>query len=143
MSKNWNYTYSKRVPNVDPSAVWKVWTDVDQWKTWQDDIESIKLMGPFKVGTKIAFKPKGGPTFHLDIVEVQDGKIFTDITHFLFAKMHDRHELIVHENEVEIKTTLSVDGPLSFFWRKLVIENIAKGIEVQTENLIAKVKALQ
>jgi hypothetical protein len=54
--------------------------------------------------------------------------------------MYDSHELIDHGDELEIKTTISIEGPLSFVWRKIVAENVANGMKEQTEKLIEKAR---
>ena len=115
----WTKSYSKTVENLDATRVWTVWTDVNQWHTWQDDIESAKLNGEFKKGSVIHFKPKGGPNIRLELTEV---------------------ELLDHGDKLEIKSTIRIEGPLSFLWRKLVAENVAKGLKEQTERLIEKAK---
>lgn len=134
----WSKTYSKRVRGVRAETVWKVWTDVNQWHTWQSDIEYAKLDGEFKLGKLFKFKPKGGPEISIEIVKHDPGRQFTDLTRFPGARMLDSHELISHGDELEIRTTLSIEGILSFLWRKIVAENVANGMAEQTEALIEK-----
>jgi hypothetical protein len=136
----WQKSYSKRIKGLDAGQVWKVWTDVDQWHTWQDDIQYARLEGAFTTGNRIRFKPKGGPRFNLELTRVEAEAVFVDLTQFPLAKMYDSHELIKHGDELEIKTTITVSGPLSLVWRKLVAENVAKGMSEQTDRLIEKVR---
>lgn len=67
-------------------------------------------------------------------------RIKGDLTKFPLAKMYDSHELINHGDELEIKTTVTISGPLSLVWRKLVAENVAGGMPAQTDRLIEKVE---
>ena len=136
----WTKTYSKVVDDVSTEQVWKVWSDVNQWHTWQDDIEYAQLEGEFKAGNAFRFKPKGGPNINIELTEVKKNAVFVDLTRFFLAKMYDSHELIERGNQLEIKTTLRLEGPLSFVWRKLVVDDIAKGLQEQTERLIAKAR---
>lgn len=137
----WSKTYSKKVKGLKVEQVWKVWTDVNQWRTWQSDIEYAKLDGEFKVGNTFLLKPKGGPQVRIAIVKSEPNQQFTDLTQFLGAKMYGCHEFIIHAaDELEIKTTMSIDGLLSFLWRKIVAEDVANGMMAQTENLIEKAK---
>ena len=135
----WTKSYSKIVENLDAAKVWTVWTDVDQWHTWQDDIEYAKLNGEFATGGLIHFKPRGGPNIKLELAEVKPNSVFVDLTRFPLARMFDSHELIDHGGNLEIKSTIRIQGPLSFLWRKLVAENVANGLEQQTDKLIEKV----
>lgn len=136
----WTKSYSKTVEGLSAARVWKVWTDVNQWHTWQDDIDYAMLDGPFGKGNVVRFKPKGGPMIKLELTEVKANSFFVDLTRFPLAKMYDVHELIDHGAALEIKSTIRMEGPLSFLWRKLVGENVAAGLEKQTERLIEKTK---
>lgn len=138
----WSKTYSTIVKDLDAKKVWGVWTDINNWHTWQNDIEFAKLDSPFTAGSIFKFKPKGGPTLNLEVVELENAKVFTDLTRFPLAKMYDRHEVIEHPDGVELKTTISISGPLAFLWRKIVAENIVKGLPAQTKDLINRTKAL-
>lgn len=90
----------------------------------------------FKAGNSFRFKPKGGPTFNIELTKVEENTLFIDLTKFPLAKMYDSHELYERGDELEIRTTISIEGPLSFIWRKIVVENIANGMKEQTERLI-------
>ncbi len=139
----WSRTYSKRVKGLNVDKIWKIWTDVDQWKDWQDDVEYSKMQSAFETGGKFLFKPKGGPNLTLELTEVTDLKSFTDLTKFPLAKMYDTHEILVHEDEIELKCTTSIEGPLAFVWRKLVAEEVFKGIPHQIEALLARATEMQ
>jgi len=136
----WSKSYSKKVSGLKVEQLWNTWTNVNQWHTWQNDIELAKLDGEFKVGNTFMLKPKGGPRINIEIIRAEPCKNFTDLTRFPGAKMYGSHEFIELENELEIKTTMSIEGPLSFFWRKIVAEGVANGMAVQTESLINAVK---
>src|SRR5712664_2318172 len=136
----WSRSYSKTVKGLTAATVWAVWADINQWHTWQDEIEYARVDGAFEVGTVFRFKPKGGPRINIELTRVEANAVFVDLTRFPLARMHDSHELIDRGDALEIRTTISVDGPLAFVWRKLVAESVAKGMEVQTERLIERAR---
>ena len=138
----WSKTYSKKVQGLKAEQVWEIWTDLNQWHTWQGDIEYAKLEGEFKVGNTFLLKPKGGPRVNIEIIKVEPNRQFTDLTRFPGAKMYGTHEFVIHGDELEIKTTMSIEGPLSFVWRKIVAEDVANGMMAQTANLIEKAKSV-
>jgi hypothetical protein len=115
-----------------------VWTDVNQWHTWQSDIEHARLDGAFAAGHTFVLKPKGGPKVNIEIITAEPGSRFTDLTRFPGARMYGNHEFIVRGDELEIRTTMSIDGPLAWLWRKIVAEGVAKGMAAQTERLVEK-----
>lgn len=78
----WSSSYSQKVTGVNRQRVWEVWTDVDRWSTWQDDVEYAHLEGKFATGTVIRFKPKGGPRVRIELTDVQAPSRFVDVTRF-------------------------------------------------------------
>lgn len=136
----WSKSYSQTVENVKVEDIWKVWIDINNWNTWQKDLEYSKLEGDFKIGNTFILKPKGVSEVTIELIEVEPNKLFTDLTKFPLARMYGKHEFIQLENKVEIKTTMSVEGYLGFVWRKIVAEDVANGMEEQTASLIKKVK---
>ncbi|MDO8604067.1 MAG: polyketide cyclase [bacterium] len=136
----WIKTYSKKVTGVNINKIWSVWTDVNNWHTWQDDIDYAKIEGVFEVGNTFLLKPKGGPKVKIEIIRVEETVNFTDLTKFPLAKMIGSHDFIIDGNELEIRTTMSIKGPLSFLWRKIVAEGVANGMEEQTNKLIERAR---
>lgn len=134
----WTRTHSKTVTDVSAQQLWNVWTDVNQWHTWQPDIERATLEGSFAVGNTFTLKPAGAPAVKIELVAVEPGKRFTDCTRFPGARMYGDHEFVQHGSALEIRTTMRVEGPLSFLWRKLVAEDIVNTMPQQTDQLLAR-----
>ena len=132
----WSRTHSRTVKGLKAEQVWQVWSDVNRWHTWQSDIEHARLDGAFAVGSTFVLKPKGGPKVNIEIIEAEPNRRFTDLTRFLGARMYGSHEFVVRGDELEIRTTMSIEGPLAFVWRKIVAEDVARGMPKQTERLI-------
>jgi hypothetical protein len=135
---HWSKSHSKIVTGLPVEKVWKIWTDINNWHTWQNDIDYAKLEGDFEVGNTFILKPKGVSAVTIELVKVEPNRIFTDLTRFPLAKMYGKHEFIQHGDELEIKTTMSVEGFLGFVWRKIVAEDIANSLAAQTDSLIKK-----
>lgn len=136
----WSKSYSKKVTDVTASQLWKVWTNINEWHTWQDDIDYAKIEGSFQKGNVFLLKPKGGPKVSIEIIRAEENVNFTDLTRFPLATMIGSHDFIQSDDGLEIKTTMSIKGPLSFLWRKIVAEDIVKKMPEQTEKLIEKAK---
>lgn len=135
----WQHSYSKTVSDISAAELWAVWSDVNQWHTWQPDIDSATLEGTFSAGAVLRFKPKGGPLIPITLTEVEPERLFVDLTRFPGAEMLDDHEIIPHAKGIEIKTTIRLKGPLAWLWRRLVVNDIVKGLPAQTDQLIARV----
>ncbi|MFI1380818.1 SRPBCC family protein [Embleya sp. NPDC020886] len=61
-----------------PEAIWRLWTDVENWGAWNADIESITISGPFAVGAEIVMTPSGQDPVRLGVAEVKAGELFVD-----------------------------------------------------------------
>ncbi len=136
----WSKTYSEKVSDVTAEQVWQVWADVDRWHTWQSDLEYAKLAGRFEAGGYFLLKPKGGPRVTIDLVDVRPNEGFRDRTKFPLARMYGEHEFIRHDDGLEIRTTVRVEGPLSFVWRRIVAEGVAASLKEQTRELVEKAR---
>ncbi len=54
--------------------------------------------------------------------------------------MLDSHELIDRGGQLEVRTTITLSGPLAFVWRKLVVDKIVDDLPHQTERLIQQAR---
>ena len=63
---------------------------------------------------------------------------YVDLTCFPLATMTGSHELIANGEHLEIRTTMSVRGPLAFLWVRLVARGIVSGLPQQTHALIER-----
>jgi hypothetical protein len=134
----WSKSYSLTTKKITKEQIWKLYSNVDQWHTWDSGTELAKLEGEFKTGTFFAFKPRGGPNLRLELLEVIQFKKFTDLTRFPLARMTGEHLYEETVDGLKMTVTMTVSGPLSFIWRKLVAENIVKGLP---NDMLVQIKA--
>ena len=59
-----------------PAAVWRVWSDPSTWPTWNPDVRSIKLDGPFATGTTGTMSTRQA-THDITLARVDEGRSFT------------------------------------------------------------------
>jgi hypothetical protein len=137
----WTKSYSTTVKGIDVDRLWRVWSDVDGWNRWQGDLDFARLEGSFTAGSTFLLKPKGGPKVRIELLTVEPNRRFVDLTRFPLARMYGEHEFIARGDEVEIRTSVSVEGALGFLWRKLVAEGVARSLEEQTRGLVARARA--
>jgi hypothetical protein len=139
----WSKTYSRTVEDLEESDVWEVWADVDRWAEWQDDVDLARLQGPFAKGSTFQLKPKGGPLVAIEILRCEAPGVFVDLTRFPLARMTGAHYMIENAGELELRTTISIEGPLAFLWRRIVAQGVADSLPAQTEALIKRARALK
>ena len=136
----YRHTHTSVITDLSAEQVWSVWSDVNRWSEWQDDIEFAKLDAPFEAGSTFKFRPKGGPTIDIELTQVSEKKCFTDLTRFPLARMLDSHELVERDGALEVRTTITLSGPLSFVWRKLVVDRIVSDLPQQTARLLQQAR---
>lgn len=135
-------THKVSIEGLQADAVWKVWMDVNNWHTWDHDIEWARLNGPFADGSSFELKPKGGAKVRIALSDVEEEKTFTDCARFPFAKMFSIHELRVQDGVIELSHTVKMTGPLKKLWWHLVARNVASGMEQQTNNLVVRARQI-
>jgi len=137
----WTRTFSKFYSGVSAQTIWKIWTDVNNWTNWHDDLDYCKLKGDFAVGNYFILKPKGVRPVKIFFTEINEGESFTDCTSFLGAKMYDTHSVVEKDGGVELTNKLVVVGPLKWLWIMLVANNVAKTVPEETNALVRVAKS--
>ncbi len=133
----WTKSHSIVTKEVTKEQLWKLFSNVNQWHTWDSGIEYAKMEGKFEKGNRFILKPKGGPKVNIALVEAIENKTFTDYTKFPLAKMYGKHDFTETPDGLKITTTMTVKGPLGFLWRKIVAQGIADAMPVE---MLAQVK---
>lgn len=135
-------TYSKLYQGVKKEAIWRLWTDVNNWSSWHGDLEYCKMEGPFKVGNHFMLKPKGVKAVKIMITDIKEGYEFTDCTRFPGAKMYDTHTLEETPDGLLLTNKLVVTGILQWLWVILVAKNVADTVPEECDSLIALARQL-
>ncbi|MEO8799313.1 MAG: SRPBCC family protein [Polyangiaceae bacterium] len=74
-------------------SIWRLFADVDGWKSWNEGIETIAIDGPFARGTSFRMKPPGQDELVSTLVDVEANRRFVDETRVGDLVIHVRHEL--------------------------------------------------
>ena len=135
----WQYIY-KHTTNVSAEQLWATIIDIENWNTWDSEIESTKLNGPLEVGTCFMLKPKGGPTVKLTVEEFTRPTRFADLAHLPLGRMRTIHEFHPVASGTEISVTIQITGIFGFLWRKVIGEKQAAGMPSQTLRFIEQAK---
>lgn len=138
----WIKSYSTTTNAVTAEQMWKLFSDVNNWHTWDEGIEWAKMDGEFKEGNQFLMRPKGGPNVKIKLVETTPNKSFTDFTQFPLAKMYGTHTFETTSLGLTITTTMKVKGILSFLWIKLVAQKIVDELPNEIEQQIQHARLL-
>lgn len=137
----WIRSYSKIYQGIKKEDIWRLWTDINRWHQWHDDVDYCKIEGPFVVGNHFMLKPKGAPAVKIDLIAIDPLHTFTDCTRFLGAKMFDTHKMEETAEGLRLSNTLVVTGPLKWLWIKLVAQKVADTVPQEMDALVKFARA--
>jgi hypothetical protein len=129
-------THSKHYPGLKKEIIWQMWTDVNHWTDWHGDLDYCKMDLPFQVGHHFILKPKGVKPFKIVLTEIDEGRSFTDCTHFFGANMYDTHVLEETADGLLLSSKLVVTGLLAPLWVKLVARHVADSVPEEMDALV-------
>jgi hypothetical protein len=94
---------------VPREKIWAALADLDNWTAWDTSMESVKLDGPFAVGSTVSMTPIGQDPIRSTIVTIDEGTTYADETVFGGVVLRFSHTLtslpggttrIVHRLEI-------------------------------------------
>jgi len=132
----WTKSHTITTTAVSKEQIWRLFEDVNHWHTWDTGIEFARIQGKFDKGNHFILKPKGGPEVKIVLLETEPFRRFLDVTAFPLAKMYDDHLFEETPNGLKITHTISVKGPLSFLWIKLVAQGLADSLAADMEKQV-------
>jgi len=139
----WSRSYSITSKEVTAAQMWQLFSDVNNWPSWDNSVAFSSLEGKFETGNHFMFQPKGGPKMKIGIHEAIENQGFTDCTRFPGALMYGVHSFEPTEDGLRITTTMKMKGILGFVWRKIVAEKIVASLKTDMEQQILTASKLQ
>ena len=138
----WTRSHSIVTREVSKEQLFRLYANVNQWHEWDTDIEYARLEGNFEQSASFTLKIRKGPKVRIELVEVVPNRRFKDLTRFPLARMYGLHTLEETPEGLKVTTTMQVEGPLGFFWKKVVAEDIVKKLPVEMLNQIREAKKI-
>jgi hypothetical protein len=116
--------------NASPERVWRLWSDVDSWATWNPDVTAAHIDGPFAPGTTGAMTTRSGGTHAIKLVSVDAGRSFSletspaPLSTFVF-----QCDIAPAGGGSSIGQSVSMRGPLGGLFSAMMGKSIAEGFE--------------
>lgn len=104
---------------ASPAEVWeKAYADAAAWPRWNDELKSAKLDGPLRLGATAKIVFKTGLRLRFEVVEFEDGRLFTDEARLPGARMGHRHLIEpTADGGSRLVNTIYIEGLLTPIWR--------------------------
>jgi uncharacterized protein YndB with AHSA1/START domain len=117
--------------DAPPERVWRIWSDPSTWTSWNPDVVSIQLRGPFSTGTTGTMTTKAGGAHNIRLSAVEPGRSFqlettpVPLTRFTFkcavAPLGDQRS--------RISQSVTMSGPLGPLFSAMMGRRLAEGFE--------------
>lgn len=125
-----------------PMQIWKIWQDVDNWKTWDEQIELSRIDGPFQTGTTGCTKFVGTPLFKTLLTQVDPYKLVVQEAYLSFAKVVSYQSMRQVGDKTEVTFQVEIRGPLSLFYACMLRRFIKKKIPPEMEEMLKRAQAV-
>ncbi len=109
------------------------------WPEWNLDTEWVRLDGEFTEGATGILKPKGGPKVRFIIERLEPGRRFTDVSLLFGARLTFDHRVSTDARGTHVAVEVGLDGPLAFFWRRILGRGIRASMQPDLDRLGAAV----
>jgi hypothetical protein len=126
-----------------PHAFYSRWIDHSTWQQWSPDAEWVRLDGPVAGGTTGTLKPTGGPQVRFTITTLTPDQEYTDTSTLLGARLVFQHLAHVDDDRTVLAVRVTVDGPLSWLWARILGQSFAASAPTDLARLVELVETAQ
>ena len=129
---------------ISPEIIWKLWEDVEGWKTWDEEIEFSRIDGPFQSGTTGETKFKSTPACKTLLTQVEPLKLVVQEASVAGAKIVS-YQIMKRDGDItHVTFRVEVEGkisplyllPISGFIKKKVPVEMEKMLEIAAELVV-------
>jgi hypothetical protein len=108
--------------DIAASAIWKTaYADADAWPVWNPELKRAHLDGPLAFGATAHIVFRTGLRLRFRVVEYEEGRLFTDESRLLGARMGHRHFVEPGAGGgSRLVNTIYIEGPLASLWRPIL-----------------------
>ena len=107
----WHYDETGETA-ASPADVWAVLSDLNDRASWDTSMESVRLDGPFAVGSTVTMKPIGQDPIRATIRDIVPNETYTRETDSGGVALQFRHTLPPRsDGGTSVRETLTITGP--------------------------------
>jgi len=134
---NYHFWHTEKT-TASPEAIWRVWTDVPQWKQWDTGLKEATLQGEFVEGVSGTLIPDKGPKSKFTITLVLEGRQYTFQTNIPFGKLIITRSLEVKNGETFFTHEVAFAG----LFKKIFGKTLGAKYRKMLPEVMQKVKAI-
>jgi hypothetical protein len=103
-----------------PDRIWEIWTDVEQWSSWDTELKGACLKVPFSLGAVGELTPKRGRVSAFRISQFKAGESYTFVLKLPFCRLNVHRYLTTHLDGLYFTHEVSFQGALAFVFSLLL-----------------------
>ena len=107
--------------DLAPSAIWEqAYAPAEAWPEWNSELKAAELDGPLRLGARAKIVFRTGLRLRFEVVEFEEGRLFTDESRLPGARMGHRHLVEPVGEGCRLTNTIYIEGPLAPLWRRIL-----------------------
>lgn len=123
-----------------PAQIWRVWEDVETWKTWDREIEYSHINGSFAQGTTGSLKMHNSPVLKTEITQCEPLRMYVFEAKLFLARSVSTSSIEQIANKTLVTFKNEICGPLAFFYILLIGGKIKDKMPGEMQRMLNKAK---
>jgi hypothetical protein len=132
-------TTSELQADLDPALVWRRgYADADAWPRWSSEIKRASLDQPLALGATARIVFRTGLRLRFEVVEYENGRLFTDEARLPGARMGHRHLVEPRQGGgCRLTNTIYIEGRAAALWRRILGPAAARSLPTAQREIVA------
>ena len=131
-------TTSRLEAGLDPALVWRrAYLDAGAWSKWNAEIKRASLDRPLGLGAIARIVFRSGLRLRFEVIEHEDGRLFTDQARLPGARMGHRHLIEASDRGCLLTNTIYIEGPAASIWRLILGPAAARSLPKAQRAIVA------
>jgi len=119
------------------TKIWQIFTDVENWKEWIDDIEYSTIDGTFEDGTLVTIKNLNKSKLSSSPLKgVVVNKSFILQVKMPLSKVDFIHEIVKDDDVLKVRFAVEVFGASAFFIKTVFRKSVSKSLPRVTKKVV-------
>jgi hypothetical protein len=130
----WTFEHTETT-SATPGQVWAHYAEPSRWPEWDQDTAEVTMREPMTVGARGKLKPVKGPWMAFTFTEVTPQVGFTDVSRLPLTRLTFTHHIASTTAGSRITHRVSISGPLSPLFARVIGRTIAAGLPTAMQTL--------
>jgi uncharacterized protein YndB with AHSA1/START domain len=126
-----------------PKTIFRIYEDVENWKSWDPDTKASSLSNGLALGSKGSLTPAKGNRIPMEITSVERDHHFTVTSETAFFRLDFEHELTFANPGTRVVHRVKFSGLLKPFLKIVLGARIDKGLPITLQRLKVLAEAAQ